>query len=369
MTTGRGPHVPASGAGARPTPPGGRQPPAAPRRVAEFANCLSPQGLDLGLFWCSESNHPVHVDSNVEILPGRTPLPPAPMSTNRFRPTWAPAPASQAHRSRLPRFPSAGPGPDHIELPIPQTLAPASGDLTVMPDAVVAVVRCACGARHESLIDVQHLSEDYVAERGLAALFETLGRGAPPLAITRWLAGHRDCAAHPRPQSLPARASMLTEAVWESAVEMVAAGQPVLNLIYVLMADGEPLVLPLDEFRKVAKQCGRTEAMAGEHAAQAAMRQLIRETGRQPVAAVAVAECWLRPGGAATGSARPEALVVWATTPNAGIIRLAEIGRMGDPQGPGVVGEAATEPLDVPCPLLDGLLAEMVCGPLRPASP
>lgn len=250
-------------------------------------------------------------------------------------------------------------------MPIPQTLAPASCDVTVMPDAVVAVVRCACGARHESLIDVQHLPEGYVAERGLGALFETFGPGVPPLAIARWLGGHRDCAAHPRPQAVPKHAEILVEAVWDSAVEMVAAGQDVLNMVYVLLADGELLALPLDEFRKVANRCGRNGPMAGEQAAHATVRHLARQTGRQAVAAVAIAECWLTPGGATTGSAPAalepaEALVLWATTPSAGLTRIAEIGRTGGAKHPGVVGEPATVPLDTPCPLLDGLLADIV---------
>ena len=332
-------------------------------------NTLSLLDLASGLFWWSESNHSVHADGDVEIQP-LPPFLPLPMSSNRSRPARSSAPAPQPSRSGLPRFPSAGPGPDYIELPIPQTLAPASGDLTVMPDAVVAVVRCVCGARHEANIDVQHLPPDYVAERGLGALFETLGPGAPPLAIARWLEGHRDCAAHPRPQSLPERASMLTEAVWESAVEMVAAGQHVLNMLYVLLADGEPLALPLDRFREIAKRCGRTEPLAGEHAAHALVRDLARVSGRQPVAAVAVAECWLEPGGSAPAALeRAEVLMLWATTPTTGMIRLAEIGRMGDAKDSGVVGDPATLPLDVPCPMLDGVLAEMVDVPLRPASP
>ena len=285
------------------------------------------------------------------------------MSTNRFRPTWSPVPAPHPYRSRLPRFPSAGPGSAQVELPISQQGAPVSGELTVMPDAVVAVVRCACGARHESVIDVQHLPPDYVAEHGLAALVETLGPGAPPLAITQWLQGHRDCATHPRAQSLPERASMLTEAVWESAVEMIAAGQDVLNTLYLLMADGGAEAVPLDAFREVAERCGVTEPLAGERAAHAAVRRIFRETGRQPVAAVAVASVFLEPRGTATGSAsavreRAEALMLWVTTPTTGIIRLAEIDRMGDAKGSGVLGEPETTPLDVPCPFVDGLFAE-----------
>ena len=287
------------------------------------------------------------------------------MSTNRFRPAWSPAPAPQPYRSGLPRFASAGPNPDYIELPISQQGAPVSGELTVAPDGMVTVVRCACGARRESIIDAQDVPADGFTERGLRALFEALGPAAPDLAITRWLQGHRECAAHPRPQSLPERASMLVQAAWESAVELIAAGEHVQNCAYVLMSDGQAVALPLDEFRTAAKRCGMTEPLAAEHAAHAAARQLVRETGRQPEAAVAVAECWLTPGGAAIGSERVEALVVWATTPSTGIIRLAEIGRMGDAQGSGVVGEAATVPLDAPCPVLDGMLAEIVeaCPP------
>lgn len=245
-----------------------------------------------------------------------------------------------------------------------------------VPEGTVVVSRCtACGGRQEHLIDLRRAFEEVRGKdlKGPADLTpEIVQRTAKEvenaLAVLRspitkeWVEKHKKCTEEPIKHYIPSLVSDFIDSTTRLARKILADGDPIPGNIYILLADGRAMAIPIHDLPGAAtKDRSRTIEVQRRFFS---VREMVRARKMDILAAVVFSEAW---GSVYQGPDTPppsvtkqeEFVVVMLTTENFGAIALSPIRRKSGVigEGPGEFDDFEWQPMSGEALLVDGLLA------------